>query len=206
MTESQITLLAAIIGGALGLIAAILSLITTLYGMIYQARLNKTIRRIYPFVSFKISTLLAFKESQKDISYRFYRFYDENKVKQDDKFLFVQFKNLDNYKITDLKVMFSFLQNDEIFGLGSLHEGKDVVVAFLQSDIIQYIAKDNNFHCNLEYYSEANEKLKLVINIKCDEQGQMSSDRTDILYWGKNYQRNMKVSDKLEISFYEKSQ
>lgn len=205
MTESQITLLAAIIGGGLGLIAAILSLITTLYGTVHQSRIDKCIRRIYPFVSFKIATLSAFKKAQNGMSYRFYRFFDKDKATGDDKFLFVQFKNLDNYKIMDLQTCFSFFQNDKTFGLGSLYTSKDVVVAFLLDDVIQQIIKNTNLCCNIKYCSEANEKLKLIINIRCDEQGRLLNDRIDILYWGKNYKNGRVVLDKLEISVYEKS-
>lgn len=204
MTEEQITLLAAIIGGGLGLVTAILSLVTTLYGVVHQARIEKTIRRIYPFVSYKIAKLAVFESTQKGMLYRFYKFYDKNKVKTDDKFLFVHFKNLDNYKIMDLKVCFAFFRDGKYYGLGSLYANKDIVVAFLYSDIAQYLSTQEHLSCQIQYRSEANEKLMFVIEMSFDEQGRMLNDRKDTMYWGKNYKKNSVVLNGLEISVSER--
>lgn len=200
MTEGQITLLAAIIGGGLGLIAAILSLTTTLYGTVHQARVDKCIRRIYPFVSYKIAKLSAFEYAQKGKSFRLYRFYDKNKAKDEDEFLFVQFKNPDNYKIIDLQVCFSFLQDEKYYRFGSLYADKDIVVAIRYNEIIQYAALEKYLSCKINYYSEANEKLMMLSKMGCDKQGKMTNDRKDILFWGRNYKKSKVILDGLEIS------
>lgn len=200
MTAEQLTLIAAIVSGTLALCAAILSLATTLCGVIHQNRVNRKIRRIYPFISYMIVSGSKFESIKGNDSSRSYTFYKGTETQNDIKLFLVKFRNLDNYKIIDLQVRFSFEEDGNYHGIGTLYEGKDIYVVFAYSDVLKACASNNSIYCEILYYTETYERIKFESHILIDDQNRMTNGRKDTMFWGKSFQNSKVVLDGLEIS------